>query len=102
MLKSFLRAWVTAMVALPSLCALLYGMHQAGEATGLSKQSPDAAERLRWAVNTLITLLVEYWLWWIMLAAMLAGLWVLLGEVPVEKSRKQFQTERQRRLKKRG
>lgn len=102
MLKTFLRAWGTTVLALPALCTLLFGMHQAGEATGLSKQSPDAAERLRLAVNTLLTLLVEYWLWWIMLAAMLAGMWVWLGEAPVEKSKKQFQTERQRRLKKRG
>lgn len=100
MLKTFVTSAAVVGAAVPGLIATLLGLMQAAKFTEFDKANPEPYAKLVAFANTLLWLLIEHWVGYLILVAGLATYWTLFVAEPKRESKISFDRQRNERLKK--
>jgi hypothetical protein len=97
-IKNVIISSIKIFLALPGSIAALGGLRKIAEETGFDKSSPDNyAELLQW-INTLLYILTEHWIAWILLSIFGGMIWAFLVVEPKAAALKEFKQARKKRI----
>jgi hypothetical protein len=100
MLKTFVVTGAIVGATLPGLVATLLALMQAAKFTEFDKASPESYGKLAAFANTLLWLLIEHLVGYLILVGALTWYWTFFVANPKAESKKSFDTQRAKRLKK--
>ena len=98
MFKAFVVSTLKIIAVLPGSIAVLYGLLQAAEHTGFNHEKPATYEKLIKLINSLLEVLIDYWLGYIIFSALVGFLWALIVAEPKLASKRAFEKRRKEKL----
>lgn len=96
MLQNFLRSFVTFLVSIPAALGTVFTVREAANKVGFDKVFPATNEKLVSALNSLIYVLVEYCLGYVLLCLLAAYIWALIVSEPKSQSKRRLEQRRQK------
>jgi hypothetical protein len=92
--KQFCKSTATFSGFFPAATTATYGLIQGSEHTGFDKKFPNDYQKLLNLYNTLVHLLVEYFIWYIILSGVMGFIWALIVAEPRASSKSRYAEQR--------
>lgn len=94
MVPGFCITYIKVVLAYPGAVAALFALHEGAKATGFNIEHPTLFARFAAFTNAFFALLVDHWLLWLLLSALIAMWWTWIVVEPKAESKRKFDGRR--------
>ncbi|WP_152565766.1 hypothetical protein [Devosia riboflavina] len=86
--------YLKVVLSYPASVAFLFGLHEGAKATGFHLEHPQKFTQFSKFANAFFALLVQHWLLWLIVSALIAIWWTAMVSQPKADSKRTFDSRR--------